>query len=111
MTHLRPYGPRLLVKRYQYPEMVGSIYLPVLQDQSNTLWDLVSSNLEAEEELGIELEGNYMIETPSGVAVSLGIDNLWVIYASNVITLIPWEDNDDGNDGAADLSNPIETTP
>jgi hypothetical protein len=84
--------------------MIGSIYLGKTEDESGTLWDVVEASEEAEEILGMKMPENAIIETPSDVAVELGIDGLWVVYAHSVISLIPWEDDD----GAANGGNEAE---
>jgi hypothetical protein len=87
---LTPFGLRIIVRRYQYPEMTNSIYLGLRNDESGTLWDVVKWNDEVEKYLGVELTERTIMRTPSDVAVPL-IDDLYIIPAPAVIGLHQWE--------------------
>ena len=90
MESVTPYGLKLIVRRYQYPKMTNSIYLGLSEDESGTLWDVVSWNDKVEEYLGIPLSTNTIVRTPSDVAVPI-MDDLFVIPAPAIIGLHQWE--------------------
>ena len=101
MPTWKPFGLRLIVRRYQYPKMSKYIYLGLSQDESGTLWDLVRWNDEVEEYLGVPLSENTILETPSDVAVPF-MDNLFIIPASAVVALHQWGEDDPRNGGTND---------
>ena len=64
-TTLKPVGPRMLVKLYERPNQIGSIILPdkFRRDLSFTLWEVVKPSAKFNDEVGLELKVDDIVQT------------------------------------------------
>lgn len=109
LEELRILGRKLLVRKYERPERVGSIWLnPAWRQENNrALWELVKSSDGANEFLGFELEPNSILVTPPRRGVHVSAVELppredgssveaFFVLAEEIVQIMPptpeWED-------------------
>jgi len=58
-------GPRALMKLYERPNMIGSIHLPdkFRRDLTFTLWEVVKSSEKFNNEIGLDLKEDDIVQT------------------------------------------------
>ncbi len=82
-------GARLMVRRYERPEMHGSIVIPDMArtDQSRTLWEFVKAGSGVE--LDIEYEVGDILRTRDETGIHIG-DGFWLIPSEQVEGVYTW---------------------
>jgi len=75
-------GPRILVKLYERPDQIGSILLPdkYKRDHTWTLWEVVKPTSKFNEEVGLELKKDDILQTLKRIPVHVGCDDAGVDY-------------------------------
>lgn len=86
---MRILGKRLMVRRYERPEMVGSIVLPEMArtDQSSTLWEFVKAG--ATVDLDMEFNVGDILRTRAETGIPIG-DGFWLIPSDMVEGIVVW---------------------
>jgi len=92
-------GDRLMVRRYERPEMHGSIIIPdtARTDQSRTLWEYVKRgpgkrNPETgklETDLDMEMQVGDILRTRAETGIHIG-DGFWLIPCEQVEAVYTW---------------------
>lgn len=98
VSTIRPLGERILVRRYEKPEKIGSIILPdeVRADNTMSLWEVVEASAKAKELLGVDLEEDDILQTRPWRGTFLNElepgdgPRYAFINASEVINIIKW---------------------
>ena len=84
-------GNRLLVRRYERPEIHGSLVIPeqARTDYSQTLWSFVKAGTGVE--LDLKMEEGDILRTDVRTGIPLpGEDDLWLIPADTVDMVYKW---------------------
>ena len=82
----------MLVRRYERPEKVGSIFLPKAYrtDLSGILWEFIRGGSDYTDEIGIELtEGDILQAASTMAATDIG-QGFFLMRAGNVQCVHPW---------------------
>ncbi len=92
---MRLRGPKLLARKYEKPEKIGSIYVnPAWRiDNSRSLWEVVESTEEANSVLGVELEPDWILITSPNSGVLFEhreATEIFLLAASSVLRIVPW---------------------
>ena len=82
-------GDRLMVRRYERPEQVGSIIVPKMArtDQSRTLWEFIKAGEDAI--LDIEMQVGDILRTRDETGIHIG-DGFWLIPSEQVEAIYTW---------------------
>lgn len=89
-------GPKLLARKYEKPERIGSIIVnPAWRtDNSRSLWEVVQSSPEADDALRMPLEADWILVTAPNSGVFFDHDDagreIFLLAASSVLRIIPW---------------------
>jgi len=93
---MKPRRRKILVRKYEKPEMIGSIYVnPAWKtDNSRALWEVIESSPEANDFLKMDLEPDWILITPprSGVFVWWNDEGkeVFTLDATVVARIVPW---------------------
>ena len=96
LSDIKPYGTRILVRKYTKPEKIGNIWLnPAwLVDNSRALWEVVVSTAKAEEYLGLALPVNTILITLPNRGYHFPLlseqDEHYFLFAEEIVKIIPW---------------------
>lgn len=96
LTTIRPLGERILVRRYEKPEKIGSIYLPdeARKDATQSLWEIVRASPEAESALGCALPADDILVTRPWRGLFID-DTHAFLDAREVLQVIHWQENEE----------------
>ena len=86
---LRILGKRLMVRRYERPEMHGSIIIPDMArtDRSQTLWEFVKAGSGVD--LDMELQEGDILRTRAETGIPIG-EGFWLIPSDQVEGVYTW---------------------
>lgn len=96
-TDIRLLGSKILVRRYEKPELYNdAIVIPdqYRKDLSGTLWEYIKGGPQAADVLGMNVGEGEILRTPPWPAVHIG-DDLWVMEAGAVAEIMLWKGEDD----------------
>lgn len=99
-TDITPLKTRILVKKYQRPEKIGSIFLSPawLVDHSRALWEVVKASPKAEDYLGVALPPDTILVTLPNRGLHVILDEPeehYFLFAEEVMKIIPLWDEDE----------------
>jgi len=82
-------GARLLVRRYERPEMHGSIVIPesARTDLSQTLWEFIKAGIGTD--LDMEMQVGDILRTRAETGIHIG-DGFWLIPSEQVEGVYTW---------------------
>lgn len=102
--NLRPLGTRIIVRKYELPEKIGSIHVPEAWrgDRSLQVFEVVKTTEKANAALGIELTPDDIVETRRSwemVSHPQLPEDHYFLNAEDVASIYPWneEESDEQN--------------